>query len=309
MKYVGKKMVSLVVVLLIASIICFLIIHFIPGSPAETLAGPGASLEDIEHIKKTMGLDKPLIEQYCNWIGNIVFHGDFGDSLISNEPVSDMMWSKFGNTLILAFCGILIAVLIGIPLGMISAIKQNSFLDVLTMGVSIVGVSMPIFWVSLLLILFFSVNLGIFPATVYGGSVTLMNLVLPSIAIGLNSMAVIARMTRSSMLEVMRQDYIRTADAKGMPYHTVIIKHALKNAMIPIITTIGIQFGYLLGGAVLTETVFVYPGIGRLLVNSINRRDYITVQGCMLVITALFVIMNTLIDLLYHFFDPRIKDV
>lgn len=138
---------------------------------------------------------------------------------------------------------------------------------------------------------------------------TLMNLVLPSIAIGLNSMAVIARMTRSSMLEVMRQDYIRTADAKGMPYHTVIIKHALKNAMIPIITTIGIQFGYLLGGAVLTETVFVYPGIGRLLVNSINRRDYITVQGCMLVITALFVIMNTLIDLLYHFFDPRIKDV
>ena len=273
------------------------------------MAGPGASLEDIEHIKKTMGLDKPLIEQYCNWIGNIVFHGDFGDSLISNEPVSDMMWSKFGNTLILAFCGILIAVLIGIPLGMISAIKQNSFLDVLTMGVSIVGVSMPIFWVSLLLILFFSVNLEIFPATVYGGSVTLMNLVLPSIAIGLNSMAVIARMTRSSMLEVMRQDYIRTADAKGMPYHTVIIKHALKNAMIPIITTIGIQFGYLLGGAVLTETVFVYPGIGRLLVNSINRRDYITVQGCMLVITALFVIMNTLIDLLYHFFDPRIKDV
>ncbi|MDD4088061.1 MAG: ABC transporter permease [Tissierellia bacterium] len=306
MIYIGKKLVSLIIVLFFASIVCFLIIHFIPGDPAEAMAGPGVSKEDVEMLRVSMGLDKPLIEQYTTWIGNIILHGDFGKSLTSKEPVADLMGERFVNTLILAACGIFLAIIIGIPLGIISAIKQNSVIDLITMGFSILGVSMPIFWVSLILILVFSVNLKLLPAT---GSGTILHLILPSIAIGLNSMAVIARMTRSSILEVLRQDYIRTADAKGMSYRTVIIKHALRNAMIPIITTIGIQFGYLLGGAVLTETVFVYPGIGRLLVNSINRRDYTTVQGCMLVITGLFVILNTVIDLLYHFLDPRIKNI
>ena len=306
MIYIGKKLVSLIIVLFFASIVCFLIIHFIPGDPAEAMAGPGVSKEDVEMLRVSMVLDKPLIEQYTTWIGNIILHGDFGKSLTSKEPVADLMGERFVNTLILAACGIFLAIIIGIPLGIISAIKQNSVIDLITMGFSILGVSMPIFWVSLILILVFSVNLKLLPAT---GSGTILHLILPSIAIGLNSMAVIARMTRSSILEVLRQDYIRTADAKGMSYRTVIIKHALRNAMIPIITTIGIQFGYLLGGAVLTETVFVYPGIGRLLVNSINRRDYTTVQGCMLVITGLFVILNTVIDLLYHFLDPRIKNI
>jgi peptide/nickel transport system permease protein len=306
MKYIGKKLISLIIVLFFASIVCFLIIHFIPGDPAEVMAGPGVSQKDVEVLRVRMGLDKPLIEQYTTWIGNIILYGDFGDSLTSNESVAELMGERFVNTLILALCGIFLAIIIGIPLGIISAIKQNSVIDIVTMGFSILGVSMPIFWVSLILILFFSVNLKLLPAT---GSGTILHLILPSIAIGLNSMAVIARMTRSSMLEVLRQDYIRTADAKGMSYRIVIIKHALKNAMIPIVTTIGIQFGYLLGGAVLTETVFVYPGIGRLLVNSINRRDYTTIQGCMFVITGLFVILNTVIDLLYHFFDPRIKNV
>ena len=306
MIYIGKKLVSLIIVLFFASIVCFLIIHFIPGDPAEAMAGPGVSKEDVEMLRVSMGLDKPLIEQYTTWIGNIILHGDFGKSLTSKEPVADLMGERFVNTLILAACGIFLAIIIGIPLGIISAIKQNSVIDLITMGFSILGVSMPIFWVSLILILVFSVNLKLLPAT---GSGTILHLILPSIAIGLNSMAVIARMTRSSILEVLRQDYIRTADAKGMSYRTVIIKHALRNAMIPIITTIGIQFGYLLGGAVLTETVFVYPGIGRLLVNSRNRRDYTTVQGCMLVITGLFVILNTVIDLLYHFLDPRIKNI
>jgi len=306
MKYIGKKLISLIIVLFFASIVCFLIIHFIPGDPAEVMAGPGVSQKDVEVLRVRMGLDKPLIEQYTTWIGNIILYGDFGDSLTSNESVAELMGERFVNTLILALCGIFLAIIIGIPLGIISAIKQNSVIDIVTMGFSILGVSMPIFWVSLILILFFSVNLKLLPAT---GSGTILHLILPSIAIGLNSMAVIARMTRSSMLEVLRQDYIRTADAKGMSYRIVIIKHALKNAMIPIVTTIGIQFGYLLGGAVLTETVFVYPGIGRLLVNSINRRDYTTIQGCMFVITGLFVILNTVIDLLYQFFDPRIKNV
>ncbi|MDD4679994.1 MAG: ABC transporter permease [Clostridia bacterium] len=306
MKYIGKKLISLIIVLFFASIVCFLIIHFIPGDPAAVMAGPGVSQKDVEVLRVRMGLDKPLIEQYTTWIGNIILYGDFGDSLTSNESVAELMGERFVNTLILALCGIFLAIIIGIPLGIISAIKQNSVIDIVTMGFSILGVSMPIFWVSLILILFFSVNLKLLPAT---GSGTILHLILPSIAIGLNSMAVIARMTRSSMLEVLRQDYIRTADAKGMSYRIVIIKHALKNVMIPIVTTIGIQFGYLLGGAVLTETVFVYPGIGRLLVNSINRRDYTTIQGCMFVITGLFVILNTVIDLLYQFFDPRIKNV
>lgn len=306
MKYIGKKLISLIIVLFFASIVCFLIIHFIPGDPAEVMAGPGVSQKDVEVLRVRMGLDKPLIEQYTTWIGNIILYGDFGDSLTSNESVAELMGERFVNTLILALCGIFLAIIIGIPLGIISAIKQNSVIDIVTMGFSILGVSMPIFWVSLILILFFSVNLKLLPTT---GSGTILHLILPSIAIGLNSMAVIARMTRSSMLEVLRQDYIRTADAKGMSYRIVIIKHALKNAMIPIVTTIGIQFGYLLGGAVLTEMVFVYPGIGRLLVNSINRRDYTTIQGCMFVITGLFIILNTVIDLLYQFFDPRIKNV
>lgn len=304
MRYLVRKLLSLVVVLFFASIICFLIIHFIPGDPAQAMAGPGVSAEDVEKIRVSMGLDRPLVEQYITWMGDIITKGDFGESLINQEAIGPLMAERFANTLILSFCGIFFAIIIGIPFGIVSAIKQNSFIDLATMGFSILGVSMPIFWISLILILIFSVNLGIFPAT---GSGTVMHLVLPTIAIGLNSLAVIARMTRSSMLEVLRQDYIRTADAKGMPYSTVILKHALKNAMIPIITTIGIQFGYLLGGAVLTETVFVYPGIGRLLVNSITRRDYTTIQGCMLVITGLFVILNTIIDLLYHYFDPRIK--
>lgn len=305
MRYLGKKLLSLIVVLFFASIICFSIIHFIPGDPAEAMAGPGVSEADVEKLRVSMGLDRPLVEQYITWMGDIILKGDFGTSLVNNESVSALMGERFVNTLVLAFCGILLAVVIGIPLGIISAIKQNSIIDLATMGFSILGVSMPIFWVSLILILIFSVDLRIFPAT---GSGTIMHLILPSIAIGLNSLAVIARMTRSSMLEVLRQDFIRTADAKGMPYRTVILKHALKNAMIPIITTIGIQFGYLLGGAVLTETVFLYPGIGRLLVNSINRRDYTTVQGCMFVITGLFVVLNTAVDLLYHYFDPRIKN-
>lgn len=306
MKYIVKKLISLIIVLFFASIVCFLIIHFIPGDPAEAMAGPGVSQEDVEVLRVKMGLDKPLIEQYAAWIGNIILYGDFGNSLTSSVSVAELMGERFVNTLILAVCGIFLAIVIGIPLGIISAMKQNSVIDIVTMGFSILGVSMPIFWVSLILILFFSVNLKLLPAT---GSGTIRHLILPSIAIGLDSMAVIARMTRSSMLEVLRQDYIRTADAKGMSYGTVIIKHALKNAMIPIVTTIGIQFGHLLGGAVLTETVFVYPGIGRLLVNSISRRDYTTVQGCMFVITGVFVILNTVIDLLYHLFDPRIKNV
>lgn len=306
MKFFVKKLISLILTLLVASLVIFMIIHFIPGDPATMMAGPGASQADIEALSVRMGLDQPLWKQYLDWLSGIVLRGDFGNSLRNNQPVMTMMSDKIVHTLVLAFCGIAFAVVLGIPLGILSALRQNSFLDILVMGVSIVGVSMPIFWIALLLIMYFSVNMNILPATGVG---TWKHLVLPSISIGLNSLAIIARMTRSSMLEVLREDYVRTAEAKGLVDRKIIFRHSLKNAMIPIITTIGIQFSYLLGGAVLTETVFVYPGIGRLLVNSINQRDYPLVQGCMLVITALFVVVNTITDLLYPLFDPRIKKV
>lgn len=304
MSYLLKKLFSLIVVLLFASIVVFMIIHMIPGDPAEVMAGPGVSNTDVELLRVRMGLDKPLFEQYTNWIGKIVLHGDFGESLINSVPISQLMFERFLNTLVLSVFGIAIAIVFGLFFGVISAIKQNSILDVGIMGLSIAGISMPIFWIGLILIMVFAVNLNLLPAT---GSGTFNHLILPGIAIGLNSLAVLARMTRSSLLEVLKQDYIRTAEAKGLFKRKIIFKHALKNAMIPIITTIGIQFGYLLGGAVLTETVFVYPGIGRLLVDSISRRDYPTVQGCLLIITAMVVIMNTLIDFAYRYLDPRIK--
>lgn len=306
MKYALKKLAGFICTLLFASFVIFLIIHMIPGDPATMLAGPGATQSDIDAISARMGLDQPIWSQYCRWLSGIIFHGDLGVSLITNEPVAGMIGDKLVNTLVLSFWGIAFAVAFGIPLGILSALRQNSLLDIIVMGISIAGVSMPIFWLALLLVMLFSVNLGILPATGVG---TWRHLVLPAISIGLNSLAIIARMTRSSMLEVLKEDYIRTAEAKGLSSSRVVLKHALKNAVIPIITTIGIQFGYLLGGAVLTESVFVYPGIGRLLISSINRRDYTAVQGCMLVITALFVVMNTLLDLIYPIFDPRIKRI
>lgn len=306
MKYIIKKLSGFVLTLLFASLVIFLIIHMIPGDPATMMAGPGATQADIDAMNVRMGLDQPIWQQYSRWLTRIVLHGDFGTSLVTNEPVATMIRDKLLNTFVLSFWGIAFAVAFGIPLGILSALRQNSLLDVAVMGVSIVGVSMPIFWLALLLVMLFSVNLGILPAT---GEGTWRHLALPTISIGLNSLAIISRMTRSSMLEVLREDYVRTAVAKGLPGYKVILKHALRNAMISIVTTIGIQFGYLLGGAVLTESVFVYPGIGRLLISSINRRDYTAVQGCMLVITALFVVMNTLLDLIYPILDPRIKRV
>lgn len=306
MKYALKKLVGFVCTLLFASLVVFFIIHMIPGDPATMMAGPGATQADVDAMSARMGLDQPIWKQYYRWLSKIILHGDLGVSLITNEPVAGMIGDKLFNTLVLSFWGIAFAVAFGIPLGILSALRQNSLLDIAVMGISIAGVSMPIFWLALLLVMLFSVNLGILPATGVG---TWRHLVLPAISIGLNSLAIIARMTRSSMLEVLKEDYIRTAEAKGLSSNKVVLKHALKNAVIPIITTIGIQFGYLLGGAVLTESVFVYPGIGRLLISSINRRDYTTVQGCMLVITALFIVMNTLLDLIYPIFDPRIKRI
>jgi len=303
MKYFLKRILSIIPVLIITSIIVFLIIHIIPGDPAEVIAGPGVPQNEVENIRHLMGLDKPLATQYFDWISKVV-RGDFGVSMASKDPISPLVFSRFKNTLILSLLGICFAVVVGIPLGIISAIKQNSIIDIIVMLFSIMGISVPIFWLGLILVIFFSIQLGIFPATGSGG---LRHLVLPAITIGLNSLAIIARMTRASMLEVLKQDYIVTAESKGLSDMTIIFKHALKNALIPIVTTIGIQFGYLMGGAVLTETVFVYPGLGRLLVDSIRRRDYYVVQACIMLIAVMFVLVNMIVDILYAYLNPKIK--
>lgn len=302
--YLLKKAVSLIVVLFFASIAIFLIIHLIPGNAADVMtAGSTLSEEQMNKLLADMGIDKPLIEQYFIWLGNVL-NGNFGTSLYSNEAVTSLILPRFVATLKLAFISMLLAVGIGVPCGIVAAIKHNSFFDVIIMLLTIIGISMPIFWLGLLLVMKFSINLGWLPAS---GADSWVGYILPAITISLNIMANIARMTRSSMLEVLGQDYMRTAEAKGMPFSCIIWKHGLKNALIPIITVIGTQFGYLMGGAVLTETVFVFPGIGKFLIDSINRRDYPSVQACMLLITLMFAIINMCVDIAYHYADPRVK--
>ena len=303
MKYIIKRVLLIIPVLILVSIVVFLIIHMIPGDPAEIIAGPGVPQSDIENIRRSMNLDKPLVTQYFIW-ANKILHGDIGISLTNRTPILPLIVQRFRNTVFLTVFGIVFATIIGIPFGIVSAIKQNSVFDILVMIISIIGISMPIFWIGLLLMLFFSVNLRILPAT---GSGSFQHLILPGITIGMNSLAIIARMTRSSMLEVLRLDYIRTAESKGLPDRVIIIKHALKNALIPIVTIIGVQFGYLLGGAVLTETVFLYPGLGRLLVDSIKRRDYPVIQACIIFIATIFIILNLIVDLTYMYLDPKIR--
>lgn len=303
MEYLLKRIGLAIIVIFFTSIIVFMIIHFIPGDPADVLAGPGVPQEQVEKVRISMGLDKPLVTQYFSWITKIL-HGDFGNSFITGDEVLSMALERFKNTAMLAVLGISFAVLIGIPLGVIAAVKHNTYADIISMVIAIIGISMPIFWVGLILVLVFSVNLKLLPVT---GNDTMWHLILPSITLGLNSMAVIVRMTRSSMLEVLQQDYITTAEAKGLKQMNIIIVHALKNAMIPIITTIGIQFGYLLGGAVLTETVFVYPGIGSYLVESIKRRDYPIVQACIMLMSVIFILVNLIVDLTYYYFNPKLK--
>jgi ABC-type dipeptide/oligopeptide/nickel transport system permease component len=303
LRYIIKRIFMLIPVLFGVSLISFSLLHMVPGDPAMILAGDDANPEFIKSVRQEYGLDKPLYVQYGTFITRVV-RGDFGTSIRNREPVIKLLRERFLFTMQLSFLAILIAAFIGLVAGVISATRQYSIFDHLSMIGALFGISMPIFWLGLLLMLLFSVHLHWFPA---GGKGTLRHLILPAIALGAASAAVIARMTRASMLEVIRQDYIRTAHANGLREFIVTYKHALKNAMIPVITVFGLEFGYMLGGAVLTETVFSLPGVGRLMVEGIFQRDYPVVQASMLMVAGTFVIVNLLTDIAYAFFDPKIR--
>lgn len=302
-QYILKRLTMLIPVLLGVTVVSFSLLQIVPGDPAVLLAGEDANPEFIEAVRREYGFDQPLYVQYFRFISHAV-QGDFGISIRNREPVVNLLMQRFAFTVQLSFLSILIAAFIGLIAGVISATRQYSIFDNLSMMGALFGISMPIFWLGLLLMLVFSVNLRWFPA---GGSGGLKYLILPAIALGAASAAVIARMTRASMLEVIRQDYIRTARANGLREWVVIYKHALKNAMIPVITVFGLEFGYMLGGAVLTETVFSLPGVGRLMVEGIFQRDYPVVQGAMLLVATTFVLVNLLTDIAYAFFDPKIR--
>jgi peptide/nickel transport system permease protein len=303
-KYIVKRLLMLVPVLLGVAFVIFTMLFFTPGDPAISALGTMASPEALAEFRVKQGLDDPFLIQFKRYVVNVLVNGDMGTSYITKRPVMNEILSVFPNTLKVTSVSVVLCVLLGIPLGILSAIKQNSWMDTSAMLVAFIGLSMPVFWLGLLLILFFSVYLGWLPSSGLEGP---LHYILPSITMGTFSLAVFTRMTRSSMLEVIRQDFIRTARAKGQKESTVIWTHALRNALIPVITVVGRQFGVLLAGAVLTESIFSIPGVGRLMVESIKMRDYPVVQGAVLFIAVAFCIVNLIVDLLYGFVDPRIR--
>lgn len=302
-KYILKRLLMMIPVLLGVIVIMFTIGEITPGDPARIIAGEIATDEMLAAIIDEFGLDDPFFVRLGSYVVGVV-QLDFGQSWITRRPVSDELLARFPHTMRLAGMGIVFALIMGIPLGILSAIKQYTLADSGATFFALIGVSIPNFWLGMLLIMLFTVSLGWFPAT---GFTEPIQWIMPTIAIGTGSAAVIMRMTRSSMLECIRQDYIRTARAKGQVERKVIIKHALKNAMIPVSTTAGLSFGVLLGGAILTETIFAIPGLGTFMVSALQARDWPTAVGGVLLIAMSFSFVNLLVDILYAFLDPRIK--
>lgn len=302
-QYLIKRLVSLIPLLLIVSFIVFMFIHIIPGDPARLLAGKDATAEEVELARVSLGLDKPLYEQYFVYLKDLLT-GDMGYSLKSGVPVSQLISDRIMPTLGLTFLSIIWALVIGILIGIISAIFRNKWPDHLGMFTAVSGISLPNFWVGLVLIQVFSVQLGLFPT---GGADGWKSYIMPSFALGAGIMAMIARFTRSSLVESMKQDYIRMGRAKGLGSGQIIFGHALKNSLIPVVTVAGLQFGFLLGGSVVVETVFSFPGLGTLLIDSIQFRDYPVVQAEILLFAFQFIIVNMIIDIAYSYLNPKIR--
>lgn len=297
-----RALYTLPVLWLVVSVV-FLLIHLVPGDPIQQMLGEGAPATDIAATRHAYGLDVPLGQQYINyWKG--VFHGDLGPSLRFNQSVSSLILSRYPYTLQLTIAALLIAILISIPAGVRSAQRRGRWDDKLLSVVSLFGLSFPNFALGPILILFFSIKLGLLPVS---GSGSLAHLVLPAITMGSALAAILTRMVRTSMLEELGQDYVRTARAKGLPERTVVYRHALRNAMLPVLTVLGLQFGALLAGAIVTEKIFSWPGIGRLTIDAIGNRDYFLVQGCILAIGLTYVLVNFLTDILYSVANPRIR--
>jgi ABC-type dipeptide/oligopeptide/nickel transport system permease component len=297
-------LLAAVPVLLGISVIVFLMMHVVPGDPARMMLGELAVQQDaIINLRHQLGLDQPIPVQYWRFLTGAL-HGDLGRSILENQPVARMIWQSLPSTAELTLAGLGIAILLGGALGITAAVRQNTWVDNASMVLALWGVSMPTFWMGLLLIFLFSLKLGWLPATGQGG---LLRLIMPAFTLGYVAAAVIARLVRSSMLEVLRQDYVRTARAKGLADRLVIYRHALRNALIPVITVLGLQFGALLGGAVIIETVFSRPGIGRLAVTSILSKDFQVTQGTVLMSAVFYTLVNIMVDLAYALIDPRIR--
>jgi len=303
LQYVIKRLLSTIPVLLGISLLLFFMLRMLPGDPAQVLAGQMASQEDIKNIRQQLGLDKPIFVQYGIFLSRLA-KLDLGRSARTQNPVIKEIWARLPNTMLLALAAISLACLFGIPAGIISAVRPYTWIDYLFTSMALFGISMPTFWLGLMLIVIFSLVLHWLPA---GGIGSWKHVILPSFTLAAFVVAFITRITRASMIETLSQDYTTTARSKGLKEQVVIVKHALKNALIPIITVVGLQFGLLLGGAVLTETVFAWPGLGRLIVDSILARDYPVIQGTILIFGLLYILVNLVVDLLYAFIDPRIR--
>ncbi|MFQ6618403.1 MAG: nickel ABC transporter permease [Fidelibacterota bacterium] len=307
--FIIKRILSLIPILLGVTILSFSIIHLAPGDPVRMMLGPEASAEDIIRIRNQLGLDRPVIVQYFVWLGKTL-KGDLGRSLRTNEEVAEEILSRFPATIELALLSTILALFTGVVVGSVSAVKQYSFIDNFSRIAAFIFLSMPSFWLGLVLIIIFSLHLNLFPASGRAFIFSLdglKHLFLPSITLGIGSGAFLARIMRSSMLEILRQDYITMARSKGLKESRVIYKHSLKNALIPFITISGMTVGTLLGGAVIVETVFAWPGVGKLVVDSIKARDFPVTQGAVLLIAVIFVFINLIVDILYAYIDPRIK--
>lgn len=303
-KYILKRLLILIPTLLGVSFIVFLLLYLSPGDAALAVAGPDATKEAVDAIRESLGLNRPFIVQYGSYLKNLIFHFDLGTSYQSGKAVSEALLRVFPTTMKLAGGSLVIAIVFGITFGIIAALKKNTIVDSIITTVGMIGLAMPIFWSGLLLIIIFSTKLRVLPAS---GFSSIKHMILPWIALGFQSSAVIMRMTRSAMLDVLDKDYIRTSKAKGLKKSKIIFVHALKNAMIPVITTIGLQAGGLLGGSILTETIFSIPGIGRLMVESIKTRDYPTILGAIMLIAIVYSLISIVVDILYGFINPRIK--
>ncbi|TBL73372.1 ABC transporter permease [Paenibacillus thalictri] len=301
--YIVRRLLQMIPVLLGVILVVFLVMQLVPGDPAALLAGDGASTETIERIRHQLGLDQPIITQYVRYVADVA-HGELGLSLRSNRPVLNEIMIRLPVTIELAVASIAITIVLGMLAGIVSATRQYSAADFTIMIAALLGVSLPSFCLGLLLIYCFAVKMQLFPVAGWG---TWKHIVLPAITLGAAGAAIVARMTRSSMLDVIRQDYIRTAKAKGLAASIVIYKHALKNALIPVITVVGLQFGVLLGGTVVVESVFAINGLGRLIVDAIRMRDLPVVQGGVLVASVIFVLVNLAVDILYRSFNKRIE--